>query len=120
MSIKGQTLDNQLAADAVIAAAVSVLAAERRVLEDAMHRAWIGHLKTLSRVDICYLKFPARTRNCLRRSRINTIGDLLARSASDLRGINNLGKASITQLKEILSENGLALHTAPMITKGNT
>lgn len=103
---------DELAADAVIVAAVIALAAERRLLEDAMRSAWIDHLMTLARVDICYLKLPARTQNCLRRSRINTIGDLLAKSVSDLRGINNLGKTSIMQLIEILGRNGLALHAA--------
>ena len=44
--------------------------------------------------DIADLNLSVRSLNCLRRARINTIGELLQMTADDLLKIRNMGKKS--------------------------
>jgi uncharacterized protein len=55
------------------------------------------------------LNLPLRSYNSLRRDGIHTLGDLAARSPEDLLAIENIGPASVEEIKRKLTEHGLAL-----------
>jgi len=55
------------------------------------------------------LELSERPRNCLKRAQINTIGELVLRSADDLLAITNFGQRSLEEVIERLDERGLAL-----------
>ncbi|TYB92338.1 MAG: DNA-directed RNA polymerase subunit alpha [Kosmotoga sp.] len=50
------------------------------------------------------LQLSVRSLNCLKRDRINTIGDLVGRSESDLLKIRNFGEKSLEEIKKKLKE----------------
>jgi DNA-directed RNA polymerase subunit alpha len=55
------------------------------------------------------LELGVRSYNCLKRVGIETIGDLVTKTESDLAAIPNFGKKSIEEVKETLSAHGLNL-----------
>ena len=59
------------------------------------------------------LDFSMRSYNCLKREEIHTVGELAARTESDLLDIRNFGDKSINEVKEKLAELGLALKDSP-------
>ena len=56
-----------------------------------------------------YLDFSVRTWNCLWSVGIQTVGELVEKSAGDIRRIKNCGRRSLTEIEERLSEVGLTL-----------
>ena len=55
------------------------------------------------------LELGVRSYNCLKRVGIETIGDLVMKSESELATIPNFGKKSIEEVKETLATHGLRL-----------
>ena len=55
------------------------------------------------------LNLTERPRNCLKRAQIDTVGQLLEKSAEDLLAITNFGQKSLDEIYEKLDERGLAL-----------
>jgi len=55
------------------------------------------------------LDLSERPRNCLKRAQINTIGELVQRTADDLLAITNFGQKSLDEVLQRLDERGLAL-----------
>jgi DNA-directed RNA polymerase subunit alpha len=55
------------------------------------------------------LELGVRSYNCLKRVGIETIGDLVTKSESELAAIPNFGKKSIEEVKETLAQHGLVL-----------
>lgn len=55
------------------------------------------------------LELTVRSANCLKAENIFFIGDLVQRSEADLLKTPNLGKKSLTEIKNVLSAHGLAL-----------
>ncbi len=55
------------------------------------------------------LELSVRSFNCLKRAGINTIGELVARSAEDMMRVRNLGRKSLEEVEEKLQSLGLAL-----------
>ncbi len=55
------------------------------------------------------LDLSERPRNCLKRGQINTIGELLLKSADDLMNITNFGEKSLDEIIQKLDERGLSL-----------
>jgi len=55
------------------------------------------------------LELGVRSYNCLKRVGIETIGDLVTKSESELAAIPNFGKESIEEVKETLQQHGLTL-----------
>ncbi len=55
------------------------------------------------------LELGVRSYNCLTRGGIETIGDLVTKSESELAAIPNFGKKSIEEVKETLQQHGLNL-----------
>ena len=50
-----------------------------------------------------------RSANCLKAENIFYIGDLILRTENDLLKTPNLGKKSLTEIKDILATKGLSL-----------
>ena len=59
------------------------------------------------------LDFSVRSYNCLKREDIHTVGELAARTESDLLDLRNFGQKSINEVKVKLAELGLGLKDAP-------
>jgi len=55
------------------------------------------------------LELTVRSANCLKAENINYIGDLVQRTEVELLRTPNLGKKSLTEIKEVLESHGLAL-----------
>lgn len=60
-------------------------------------------------IPIKELEFSVRSRNCLKRGNIKSLGDLTRMRASDLLQIKNFGKKSLVEIREKLANYGLAL-----------
>jgi DNA-directed RNA polymerase subunit alpha len=55
------------------------------------------------------LELGVRSYNCLKRVGIETIGDLVSKTDSELAAIPNFGRKSIEEVKEVLEAQGLSL-----------
>jgi len=55
------------------------------------------------------LELTVRSANCLKAENINYIGDLIHRTEVELLRTPNLGKKSLTEIKEVLESHGLSL-----------
>jgi len=55
------------------------------------------------------LELSVRTMNCLRRSGIATVGELISKKAKDLLRLRNFGQKSFQEIEERLAEMGLSL-----------
>src|SRR6476620_10884146 len=60
-------------------------------------------------ITIEELNLSVRSYNCLKREGINTVGDLVQKSESELMDIRNFGQKSIDEVKAKLEELGLGL-----------
>lgn len=61
------------------------------------------------RLPISELELSVRSSNCLRETNIKAIADLVKRSESELLGLRNFGKKSLTEVKELIVGMGLTL-----------
>lgn len=59
------------------------------------------------------LELTVRSYNCLKREGVHTVGELVARTESDLLDIRNFGQKSIDEVKVKLHALGLALKDSP-------
>jgi DNA-directed RNA polymerase subunit alpha len=55
------------------------------------------------------LELTVRSANCLKAETIHYIGDLVQRTEVELLKTPNLGKKSLTEIKDVLAQNGLSL-----------
>jgi DNA-directed RNA polymerase subunit alpha len=55
------------------------------------------------------LDLSERPRNCLKRAQINSVGELVQKTESDLLAITNFGQKSLDEVLQKLDERGLAL-----------
>lgn len=55
------------------------------------------------------LEFSVRSRNCLKKANIHTLGDLINKKVSDLLEIKNFGKKSLKEVREKLSQFNMSL-----------
>jgi DNA-directed RNA polymerase alpha subunit len=58
------------------------------------------------------LELSHRSKNCLRSANIQTVGDLVKRTEIDLWKIQNFGRKSMNEIREVLSMLGLSLREA--------
>lgn len=65
--------------------------------------------KTIFSQSIDDLELTIRGVNCLLGEGINTIGELLTKRKKDLRYVPNLGRVTLNEIEERLSERGLKL-----------
>jgi Bacterial RNA polymerase, alpha chain C terminal domain len=59
------------------------------------------------------LDLPLRAYNSLRREGVHTVGDLVARTPQQLLAIDNIGRASVEDIRQRLASRGLSLSEAP-------
>jgi DNA-directed RNA polymerase subunit alpha len=57
------------------------------------------------------LDLSERPRNCLKRAQVNTVGELLNKTADDLLAITNFGQKSLDEVIAKLDERGLSLNS---------
>jgi len=55
------------------------------------------------------LNLSVRSRKCLARLGIGTVGDLCSRTADDMMSVRNFGVTSMNEIRAVLGENGLKL-----------
>jgi DNA-directed RNA polymerase alpha subunit len=68
------------------------------------------------RVDLEHLDLSTRTRNCLFRAKITTVGELAARTDADILRIQNAGRKTVKEVREVLGALGLKLHGDARLT----
>jgi DNA-directed RNA polymerase subunit alpha len=66
----------------------------------------------LDEILIEELELGVRSYNCLKRAGIQTVGDLLQKTESELNAIPNFGRKSIEEVEETLEARGLSLSEA--------
>jgi carbon monoxide dehydrogenase subunit G len=64
------------------------------------------------------LNLSLRSYNSLRREGIHTVGDLAARTREQLLAIDNIGPASVEEIRQKLADRGLALSDSPASGNG--
>jgi DNA-directed RNA polymerase subunit alpha len=74
--------------------------------------AAVGGAGGMDDILIEELELGVRSYNCLKRAGVQTVGDLIQKSESELNAIPNFGRKSIEEVKETLEARGLALRAA--------
>ena len=57
------------------------------------------------------LQLSVRAKKCLQKLNIKTIGELTRKSEAELLGIKNFGVTSLNEIKKVLTDYGLSLHS---------
>jgi DNA-directed RNA polymerase subunit alpha len=66
-------------------------------------------LEAVLRVPVSDFELSVRSRNCLQNMNIQTLGDLVKKTESELLSYKNFGETSLREIKEMLSSRGLRL-----------
>ncbi len=61
------------------------------------------------RIPISDFELSVRSRNCLAKMQIETLGDLIKRTEAELLSYKNFGETSLQEIKDILAQKGLRL-----------
>jgi DNA-directed RNA polymerase subunit alpha len=61
-------------------------------------------------------ELSVRSRNCLKKMNIHTLGDLLRTTEADLLNYKNFGETSLTEIKAMLTQKGLKLGQLPPLS----
>jgi DNA-directed RNA polymerase subunit alpha len=88
-----------------------IFVAQRKQGDDSLAGAGVEDpeiQRKLSRA-VDELELSVRAANCLKAANIKTIGELVARSESEMLQFHNFGKKSLDEIKEILTVMGLSL-----------
>ena len=102
-------------AEDAIRTAADILTDQLSVFGDFTQRPKGGAKPTVAGVDpvllrpIDDLELTVRSANCLKAENIYYIGDLIQRTEVELLKTPNLGKKSLTEIKEVLAQRGLSL-----------
>ncbi|UOF94616.1 MAG: DNA-directed RNA polymerase subunit alpha [Bacteroides sp.] len=68
----------------------------------------IHNIRNALNTKLSDLDFSVRVRNCLKAAKINTLSDLVQYNLSDMLKFRNFGKKSLTEIQNIVSNNGLS------------
>ena len=102
-------------AEEAIRRAGSILKNQLDVFVDLQGEEEAGYGRVEMQIDpilmrpVDELELTVRSANCLKAENINYIGDLVQRTEVELLRTPNLGKKSLTEIKEVLEQHGLAL-----------
>jgi len=102
-------------AEEAIRRAGGILKNQLDVFVDLQGEDEIGYGRTETQIDpilmrpVDELELTVRSANCLKAENINYIGDLVQRTEVELLRTPNLGRKSLTEIKEVLEQHGLAL-----------
>jgi len=69
-------------------------------------------LNKILQVPVSDFELSVRSRNCLSRMNIRTLGDLIKKTESDLLSYKNFGETSLAEIKRMLASKGLYLGQA--------
>lgn len=69
-----------------------------------------------STIPLSRLELSVRTTNCLYNAGFRTIGDIMAKSDSELLVIPNFGRRCLREVKELLGFFNLALRAGPILS----
>lgn len=72
-------------------------------------------LNRLLQTPLSDFQVSARSRDCLKRLKINTLGDLAKKTEKDLLKTDNFGLTSLAEMKELLGRHGLSLAPDKML-----
>ena len=61
------------------------------------------------RIPVSDFELSVRSRNCLQKMHIDTLGDLIMRTEQELLSYKNFGETSLTEIKEMLTQKSLRL-----------
>lgn len=67
-----------------------------------------GSLEILSK-SLTEIEFSSRSRKCLQRLNLTTLGDLTSKAEAELLSIKNFGQTSLNEIKQRLADFGLSL-----------
>lgn len=101
--------------EATIKQAAVILRDQLSVIVDLKGDVLEENIIPESEIDPIYLRpvdeleLTVRSANCLKAESIYYIGDLVQRSETELLKTPNLGKKSLTEIKEVLAQRGLTL-----------
>jgi len=107
--------DGTIDPEEAIRRAGSILKNQLDVFVDLQGEDEIGYGAAETHVDpillraVDELELTVRSANCLKAENINYIGDLVQRTEVELLRTPNLGKKSLTEIKQVLEAHGLAL-----------
>jgi DNA-directed RNA polymerase subunit alpha len=102
-------------AEEAIRRAGGILKNQLDVFVDLQGEDDVGYGRAETQIDpillrpVDELELTVRSANCLKAENINYIGDLVQRTEVELLRTPNLGKKSLTEIKEVLETHGLAL-----------
>ena len=63
-------------------------------------------------LPVADLELSVRSRKCMERLNIDTLGDLIEKTEAELLAAKNFGQTSLNEIKQRLAENGLRLKEA--------
>jgi DNA-directed RNA polymerase subunit alpha len=61
------------------------------------------------KIPVSDFELSVRSRNCLQKMNIQTLGDLIMKTEQELLSYKNFGETSLSEIKEVLSQKGLRL-----------
>lgn len=104
-----------ISAEEIIRRASTILADQLSVFVDLKAERQITENKIATQIDpvllrpVDDLELTVRSANCLKAENIYYIGDLIQKTEVELLKTPNLGKKSLTEIKDILASKGLSL-----------
>ncbi|MCC6422071.1 MAG: tetratricopeptide repeat protein [Phycisphaerales bacterium] len=78
--------------------------------EDSDHRS--DRRSAVLEVPLSDFELSVRSRNCLKKMNLRTLGDLLRTTEQELLGYKNFGETSLSEIKALLASKGLRLGQA--------
>ncbi|MCC7138783.1 MAG: tetratricopeptide repeat protein [Planctomycetes bacterium] len=88
-----------------------VVAAQTMYFDEESERKEDRRAQVL-RTPISEFELSVRSRNCLAKMEIKTLGDLVRKSEAELLAYKNFGETSLQEIKDILAQKGLRLGMA--------
>ncbi len=64
-------------------------------------------IKTIMNIPVSQFELSVRSRNCLQKMGIDTLGDLTKVTEAELLGSKNFGETSLVEIREVLANKGL-------------
>lgn len=85
----------------------------RLMVQDEQRQAKGDARSRLLETSIAEFELSVRARNCLKKMRINSLGDLLKLTEAELLAYKNFGETSLNEIKALLAKKGLRLGQRP-------
>lgn len=85
---------------------------QEMVIDDGRHEV-IDSRKLLLEAPIGDLELSVRARNCLKKMKVDTLGDLLKLNEAELLAYKNFGETSLSEIRALLEKRGLHLGQSP-------